>query len=112
LASLGLPFGSYPRVQTASGIGRHIYVTFSGALPGNYCKLTQEVGIGEFRYGPSAYIERFNRTFREDILDAYLFSSINEVFKIIEQWFKELNPIRPHEALQGLSPYQYAIDHA
>ena len=60
----------------------------------------------------NAYIERFNRTFREDVLDAYLFSSINEAREIAEQWLEEYNAIRPHEALQGLSPYQYVLEHA
>jgi len=60
----------------------------------------------------NAYIERFNRTFREDVLDAYLFTSINEAREIAEQWLEEYNAIRPHEALQGLSPYQYAAKHA
>ena len=60
----------------------------------------------------NAYIERFNRTFREDVLDAYLFTSINEAREIAEQWLEEYNAIRPHEALQGLSPYQYAAEHA
>ena len=32
----------------------------------------------------NVYIEKFNRTFREDILDAYLFSSLNEVREITE----------------------------
>jgi putative transposase len=56
----------------------------------------------------NAYIERFNRTFREDVLDAYLFSSLKEVRGIVEPWLDEYNTIRPHEALRGLSPHQFA----
>jgi putative transposase len=56
----------------------------------------------------NAYIERFNRTFREDVLDAYLFSSLEEVRQIVESWIEEYNAVRPHEALQGFSPYQFA----
>lgn len=60
----------------------------------------------------NACIERFNRTFREDVLDAYLFSSLREIRDISEQWLEEYNTIRPHEALMGLSPYQLAAKHA
>ncbi len=60
----------------------------------------------------NAYIERFNRTFREDVLDAYLFSSIDEAREIAEQWLEEYNAIRPHDALQGQTPYQYAAQTA
>jgi len=56
----------------------------------------------------NAYIERFNRTYREDILDAYLFSTIQEVQAITEDWLEEYNTVRPHAALGGLPPYQYA----
>ena len=60
----------------------------------------------------NAYIERFNRTFREDVLDAYLFSSLEEVRQIVEPWIENYNAILPHEALQGLSPYQFKLQNA
>lgn len=60
----------------------------------------------------NAYIERFNRTFREDVLEAYLFSSLEEVRQIVEPWIENYNGVRPHEALQGLSPYQFKLQNA
>lgn len=60
----------------------------------------------------NAYVERFNRTFREDVLDAYPFDSLREVREITEKWLEEYNAIRPHETLQGLPPYQYAAQNA
>ena len=60
----------------------------------------------------NAYIERFNRTFREEVLDAYLFDDVEEVRTITERWLEDYNTLRPHEALQGLPPRQYAIQNA
>jgi putative transposase len=60
----------------------------------------------------NAYVERFNRTFREDVLDAYSFDSLEEVREITQHWLEEYNTNRPHEALQGLSPRQFALQHA
>jgi putative transposase len=60
----------------------------------------------------NAYIERFNRTFREEVLDAYLFDDLKEVRRITENWLEEYNTIRPHQALQGLPPRQFAQQHA
>jgi putative transposase len=56
----------------------------------------------------NAYIERFNRHFREDILDAYLFESKHEVNKIIAQWQSDYNYNHPHKSLSGLSPVAFA----
>ena len=60
----------------------------------------------------NAYIERSNRTYREDVLDAYLFSTLQEVRDITDEWVEEYNAIRPHEALKGLPPYQYLVEMA
>ena len=60
----------------------------------------------------NAYIERFNRTYREEVLDAYLFDDLQEVRYITEQWLHTYNTIRPHEALQGLPPRQFALQPA
>lgn len=55
----------------------------------------------------NAYIERFNRTYRENVLDAYLFEDILQVRTITENWIFDYNHNRPHEALQELSPIKY-----
>jgi len=60
----------------------------------------------------NAYIDRFNRTYREDVLDAYLFTTIQEVQAITEEWLSEYNTVRPHDALGGQTPYQYAHEQA
>lgn len=59
----------------------------------------------------NAYIERFNRTYREAILDMYLFSSIQEIQQITDQWLIHYNEERPHEALNHQTPQHFLNQH-
>lgn len=55
----------------------------------------------------NAIIERFNKTYREDILDAHLFFSQEEVKQLTAVWIEDYNNERPHEALNFKTPAEY-----
>lgn len=55
----------------------------------------------------NGYCERFNGTFRYEILNAYIFDSLAEARAIVKDWLHKYNYERPHNRLQGLTPIQY-----
>ena len=53
----------------------------------------------------NSIIERFNRTFREDILDAHCFKTLAEAREIAAEWKREYNEERPHESIGQKTPH-------
>ena len=58
----------------------------------------------------NSYVERFNRTFREEVLNFYVFSRLSEVRTIVDAWVQEYNEQRPHESLGNFTPEEFALN--
>lgn len=43
----------------------------------------------------NGFVERFNRSYREEVLDLYLFESLQEVREITDEWLDIYNYERP-----------------
>lgn len=54
----------------------------------------------------NAYIERVNRTVRDELLDQRLFTTLDDVRETIHWWMIEYNEQRPHDALDDLTPLE------
>jgi putative transposase len=55
----------------------------------------------------NAYIERFNRTYRREVLDACLFASLADVRHETEAWLTTYNTERPHDSLGEVPPLTF-----
>jgi putative transposase len=55
----------------------------------------------------NGFIERFNRTYRTEVLNAYVFESLDQVQEISAEWLQSYNEERPHDTLGGLPPATY-----
>jgi putative transposase len=55
----------------------------------------------------NAFIARFNRTYRTEVLNAYMFESLEQVREVSAEWLQSYNEERPHDALAGLPPAMY-----
>ena len=60
----------------------------------------------------NCFVERFNRTAREEFFDAHLFYSIEQANELAEKFRNEYNLIRPHESLNDKTPIEYALENA
>lgn len=55
----------------------------------------------------NSYVERFKRTYRDEILNMYVFKTRNEVRELTENWTREYSEERPHDSLEDLTPIEY-----
>ena len=55
----------------------------------------------------NGYIERFNRFFREDILDAFYFNGLYQLQRLADKWREDYNFNNPYKALGNKSPKEY-----
>lgn len=59
----------------------------------------------------NGFIERFNRSYREGVLDMYVFKTLEEVRERTDAWIKDYNEELPHDALGDLTPVEYRVLH-
>ena len=55
----------------------------------------------------SAFVERFNKTYREAVLDTHLFASLDEVRAETADFLQRYNTQRPHDSLGSVPPVTF-----
>jgi len=56
----------------------------------------------------NGFIESFNGKLRDELLKGELFFTLTETRYLVERWREEYNVLRPHSALDGRTPAQFA----
>lgn len=57
----------------------------------------------------NGFIERFNRSFREEVLDAFAFESLRQAQMLSNAWMWVYNNERPHSALNYHTPVSFLL---
>lgn len=57
----------------------------------------------------NGYVERFNRTYREEILDNYAFENLKQARVLSQSWMWIYNNDRPHSSLKYQTPAQFLL---
>jgi len=77
-------------------------------------KVWSEANEVEFQYiqpgkpTQNGFVERFNRSYRNEVLNAFYFEEIDQVRERNQIWMDDYNNHRPHDACNNLPPVVYA----
>jgi len=103
------------RRLTAGGrFPKHLRTDNGGEFKGlEYLDWTSKTQIKRLYTRPhtptdNIFVERFNLTLRQEVLDRYKLRSLLEASRMLEDWRVRYNLSRPHKSLGGLSPMQFA----
>lgn len=55
----------------------------------------------------NGYVERFNRSYREAVLDAFIFENLNQYKTETEMWMEDYKNHHPHESLGDKTPIEF-----
>lgn len=77
-----------------------------------WCKSNdvQLVFIQPVKPTQNVYIERLNGSLRREILNAYVFRTLNEVRELTEKWKIDYNFNRPHQSLKNKTPMDMVMN--
>ena len=97
--------GKPARIRTDNGTE-----FMAGAFSG-FCKDNniEHVRIQKGRPTQNSYVERFNRSYREGVLDAFIFESIEQIRQETQYWMDDYNHHHPHESLGDITPMECRI---
>jgi putative transposase len=59
----------------------------------------------------NAYVESFNGKFRAECLNEQWFETLGQARQEITRWRRDYNEVRPHSAIGGIPPAQFAAAH-
>jgi len=82
---------------------------FISARLSEWCE-TQGIALHWIQPGKptqNAYIERFNGSFRRELLDAHLFRSLAHVRQLVAKWMHDYNTQWSHQALHFMTPLEF-----
>ncbi|MEL6676861.1 MAG: IS3 family transposase [Bacteroidota bacterium] len=57
----------------------------------------------------NSYVERFNRTSKEEVLSAWLIESLSQARALTQEWIWHYNHQRPHESLGNMTPRAFVL---